>query len=507
MRPDVTTLLGVNNLPTKAERQFNGKSAEREETRLVFIAILLAGVLCSGFASAAVQPTNTLGSTGTTDLQIRTGNGVQAVCGQFIAANSGDNPVPPAGELEADLFDKCGEMVHTGRTVTGDAGGTGKSLNLSAEELASALQNIAGEEAAAGGSMATEASAGQAANIGKRLSALLSRSSSLQLSAVNVFGRDALYTLSDEDLNGANGGNAGEGDLLESRWGVFINGDFGSGEKDASDGEDGFSYDATGFTAGIDYRINNEVVLGVAAGFNNSKSDFDSSFNVSGGSMDSENTSLSTYGLFYKGNYFFDSILTVGQGNLDMDRRIVILSNSEVAENDGADRTAVSDTDSSQIAFSFGGGTEIVNGSIVFAPYVRVNSLNVKVDAFEETGAQGLNLKVGKQTIKSLSSSLGFRVSSATNTSFGVLIPQGRLEWIHEFSDDNREIKTIYVNDPRQNELIVETDDPDRDYFSMGLGLSAVFKGGTQAFVDVKSIIGLNDFSEAVVTVGARFEL
>ncbi|MCB1755035.1 MAG: autotransporter outer membrane beta-barrel domain-containing protein [Gammaproteobacteria bacterium] len=469
--------------------------------------VLVSAMMCSLPALAEVLPLNSLGRIGSTDLQIRTGNAVQAVCGQFIAANEANTP--PANELEEDLFDKCGEMVHTARVITGDEGATAKSLDLTEEELQGALQNVAGEEAAASGSMATESSVGQVSNISKRISALLSRSSTMQLSAVNIFGNDALYTLSDEELLSLSGGAAQAGDdqLLANRWGVFINGDIGSGEKDATDGEDGFSYDSAGFTVGVDYRLSDQTVLGLAAGFTSSESDFDRSSTVSGGGLDTETTNLSAYGLFYTDDYFFDFVLTAGQGSFDMERRIRIQSNSANAENDGADRTATSDTDSTQFAASFGGGTEIISGSLTFAPYARLQYLQTDVDAFEETGAGGLNLGVEKQEIESLTSALGFRASTVANASFGVLIPQGRLEWIHEFSDDEREISTVYVNDPRQNELLAVTDGPDRDYFSMGLGLSAVFKGGTQAFVDLRTLMGMSDFTETVVTAGIRFEL
>lgn len=456
--------------------------------------------------AAEVLPVNALGRTGGSDLQIATGNAVQAVCGQFIAANN--EGTAPANDLQKDLFDKCGEMVHSANALLDTGGPVAKSLNLSEAELQASLQNIAGEEAGASGSMATEASSGQAANISKRLSALLSRSSSMQLSAVNVFGGDGLYTVSMDNERLENGGAAGEGDLLDSRVGVFVNGDIGSGEKTASAGEDGFSYDSTGLTAGVDYRLNNQTVIGLAAGFNNSESSFNTNTLVSGGGLDAKATTLSLYGMYYSDNYYIDGIVSAGTGTFDMERQIVIQSNNaEGSDNDGADRLATSETDSSQISLSVGMGTDFIRGASILAPYARAQLLKVDVDGFQETGAEGLNLEVKDQEIESLSSTLGFRASHVSNASFAVLIPQVRLEWVHEFSDDGREVSTVYVNDPRQNELVFSTDAPDRDYFNLGLGVSAVFTGGTQAFIDYKKLVGMRDFEEDVVTVGIRFEL
>ncbi|MDO6460441.1 autotransporter outer membrane beta-barrel domain-containing protein [Granulosicoccaceae sp. 1_MG-2023] len=458
----------------------------------------MAGSIVSGAGLAAVEPVNNLGSIGASDLQIRTGNAVQAVCVQFNK-NGAD------GDLQADLFDKCGEMVHTANSLNGIDGPVAKDLGISREQLQAALQNVAGEETVATGSLATEASGSQTANVSKRLSALLSRNGSFRLSAVNLFGSYALYRPDTAEARGGAGGD--EDTLMASRWGVFVHGDIGTGEKDASAAEDGFSYDTRGMTLGADYRFGNGMVAGLAAGLSSTSSDFDETDTVSGGDMDADVASFSLYALAYAGPVFFDGIVTLGQGRFDLTRSIVIASESDQAENDGADREARSDTDSTQTAVSLGVGSEYNFGAVSLAPYLRAQYLDVEVDGFTETGAQGLNLRVSDQSIESVTSSLGVRLSRVSNTGFGVLVPQARLEWVHEYSDDVREVETVYANDPRENVLLTVTDEPDRDYFSLGLGASAVLRNGIQMFADVRTLMGLRDFSETQMTLGARFEL
>ena len=492
---------GVNRLRHSSSQSLQAGSCPANVApryrKWVFGAITTA--FCTS-AGAAVEPINNLGSIGATDLQIRTGNAVQAVCGQFIANGA-------EGDLEADLFDKCGEMVHTANALNDTGGPTAKDLGLTAEELQAALQNVAGEETVASGSLATEASGGQTANISKRLSALLSRSGSFRLSAVNLFGSYALYKPDTEQETGGNASADDEGGLMSSSWGVFVNGDIGTGEKDSTDAEDGFSYDTKGLTVGVDYRFSSGLVTGVAAGVNSTSSVFDESANVSGGEMDAEIGSFSLYGLHYLGRVYFDGIVTVGAGQFDLSRSIVIGSNSDNADNNGADRVATSETDSTQTSISLGVGSEYQSGAVSFAPYVRAQYLDVEVDGFTEEGADGLNLRVSDQTIESITSTAGFRISTVANTGFGVLVPQGRLEWIHEYSDDVREVETVYANDPRENVLLTVTDEPDRDYFSMGLGVSAVMKNGVQMFVDLRTLMGMSDFTDTQMTIGARLEL
>ncbi len=483
----------------------SGTLKDRAPRRLkpLAYAFCLSGIFVAAPAWSAVEPTTTLGKVGSSDLQIRTGDAVQTVCGQFIAADR--EGTPPANDLEADLFDKCGEMVHTARTVTGDPGATAKSLDLTEGELQGALQNIAGEEVAASGSIATEVSASQMASVSKRMANLLSRVATLQLSAAQLNGAGVTYAAVDTEEGPQSGGNAGEG--KSNKWGFFVNADIGSGEKDATADEDGFSVDSVGITGGVDYRMNPGTVLGLALGYNDSQSDFDTSSTVSGGDLESKVTSLSTYGLFYSKNAFFDATLTLGTGSYDMNRVIKIPSNSTNPDNNGADRVAASDTDSTQVALSFGAGSEMNRGSLSYAPYLRAQYLKVDIDGFTETGASGLNLKYEDQEVESATSTLGFRLNTVSSTSFGVVVPQARAEWVHEYSNDEREIKTFYVADPRQNLLLLVTDKPDRDYFNVGLGLSAVFKGGVQAFIDVRSLLGMQDFKETVGTVGVRMDM
>ena len=84
------------------------------------------------------DPLRTLGRVdGLTDLQQRTGDAVQAVCGAFIA-NGVDQTREDVAQ-QTILFDKCGEMVTTARVLTGEEGGTGGNLGINSEQLGAAL--------------------------------------------------------------------------------------------------------------------------------------------------------------------------------------------------------------------------------------------------------------------------------------------------------------------------------------------------------------------------------
>ena len=148
----------------------------------------------------------------------------------------------------------------------------------------------------------------------------------------------------------------------------------------------------------------------------------------------------------------------------------------------------------------------ITSGAHTFAPFARVSYLSASMDGYDEVGSSALKLRVNSQDVDSLTGVLGFRAVSTFSTSKAIISPQFSLEYIHEFSDDSRQIVSSYVHDPRNVALVIVTDDPDRDYFSASLGVSAVFQNSVQVYGEVRSLLGLKDVSEISGTVGVRFE-
>jgi uncharacterized protein with beta-barrel porin domain len=113
-------------------------------------------------------------------------------------------------------------------------------------------------------------------------------------------------------------------------------------------------------------------------------------------------------------------------------------------------------------------------------------------------------LAINEQDVESLTWALGGQVSYAVSTGFGVLVPQLRFEWEHEFLDSERTITARFVADPANTPILLQTDNPDRDYFNFGAGLSAVFQRGVSAFVYYETVLALRDVTAHQVAVGLR---
>ena len=434
---------------------------------------------------------------GQTSLQSTTGAAILVVCPQLAGLQTRD-------PLQQDLFDRCREMVHGANALDG-TGASADSIGLSAEELSSALQQVAGEEIASQGSFATEVANGQFANIGTRLSSLLRATSgggaTANVSGGNYFGAGRPY-----------GGAAQAGAEVElgGRLGVFVRGQVGFGEKDPTPQEDAFELDTSGLSFGIDYRFTDRLVLGLGLGYDNFDSDFDRTATVAGGEVEADGLSLSAYSLLHTGKVYVNGIISTGSLDYEMARRVFYQPGTGATgtgANGGADRTLTSETESDQLAAALTVGWDIYRGNFNWSPYLRINYLDVDVDPFVENDpVGGLALAFDKQTIESVQAVVGAQFTWTLSRNFGIMSPYLRAELHHETSDDARNIATRYANDPFSSTLLVRTDDPDENFASLGLGIAFVYRNGSQFFVDFDSLAGLDEVSYSVLTLGFRGE-
>lgn len=452
----------------------------------------MALALGAGTGATIAQET-TLGSFGRTELQARTGDAVQRVCSGFASGNvAADTPE------KQDLFTVCRSMVQTANDLA-DTGPTQNSLGIDADALAFALQQVTSEETIAPSTALTETSFGQLNSLFSRLVSLRGGAGGATLGMLGngVDGQRIGFA------GLATGGSAGEG-MDWGRLGAFLNVHLGSGEVDASDRQDGFDYDLQGLVVGADYRLNDQTALGMAFSYSHLDSDFNRSPTVAGGGLEADGYNLALYGTWYQDDLYLSGVLGYGRTDFELDRRIIVPSNNPNVPT--VNRTASADTDSRQWLLSLSAGYEQSSGALTYGPYLRVDYLDAKIDGYSEEGALGLNLRVDDFDVESLVGTVGARVSYAVSRNFGVLLPQARAEWHHEFQNDSQTIEARYLNDPQNILLAVETDDPDRSYFSLGVGVSGVFANGIQGFVDYEAVIGQDDVEDHLVTAGVRWE-
>lgn len=306
----------------------------------------------------------------------------------------------------------------------------------------------------------------------------------------------------------ARGGAAAADDAGFGRLGVFVNGTVIIGDQDASINESGFDFDTTGITLGLDYRFTNTLAAGLALGYMTTDTDFDGD----GGKLDSEGFNITLYSTWYPTDRFYLEG-SVGYGGSDHDQeRTIRYTLTLPTSTINVDQTATADFLGDQLAVVVGGGYEFRRGSLTFGPLAQLQYLDAEVDGYRErvsnpaAAGSGWALRIDDQQFDSLTLSLGGQASYALSQSWGVLSPQLRVEWIHEFQDDGESVTGRFIGDSSATAFSLATDDPDSDYFNLGVGLSAVTAGGLSGFVFYQRVLGFEDLDHNTVNAGVRWE-
>lgn len=287
--------------------------------------------------------------------------------------------------------------------------------------------------------------------------------------------------------------------LPDKGLGLFVRVEGARASSDPTSFDPGFTQRATVFTIGADYRVHPDVVLGAAFGSSNSRSTLDTDDAAPSGNVSHRGTSVSLYGSYYPvPNGYVDAIVQFGRGRYNSRRDIPTLND-----------TAVGETSSSQFGASVGGGYAFAAQQWSYGPYARVSYSKAELDAFvEQRNPTDSNLSVAEQSATSLISTLGAQVSYVVSQSWGVLVPNARLEWNHQFQDDKVQNIVATFAGAGAGALPIDTATTavDKNYFTFDIGLAAHFGAGRSGVLNYSTVIGRSGQTAQVITAELRLE-
>jgi len=462
---------------------------------------------------------------GASDLQQAVGIAVQAICpnlGGFAATGA-----------QLDLFLRCNELINTAVDLQTPLAPP-RSLLITGDELLAALQNVTGEELFSQGTLSARVTNGQFSNIAGRLNALrLGGASAAMGGRVASAGpysdpdrSSPGYGELSLDSRWFTGGGAAA-DVAGSRFGWFLEGSFNTGDRDQTASEDGFDFDSISLTLGLDYLLDSGVI-GVSVGVDDYDADLDTNALVSGGSVEVEGTSGSVFAALYRGNMYFDGIISFGSLDSDTSRTAFYPSNNSncaIAACPGENATLTGETDGDYVAAGVTVGYDANRGNWDISTTLSVAYRDIEIDGYTESDAAGggLSLSYADQKIESLRSILGISFTGNFSRNFGILRPQLRIEWHHEFEDDQTQLVAKYAVEeqlgipgaagPGVFSLIpgecfscflINSDVIDTDFAIVGIGLSAVFSQRPQIHFVYDALLGLDNLSSNAFSVGIR---
>ena len=411
------------------------------------------------------------------------------------------------------------ELVHTANDLTG-AGPTLYSLGLDLEGLGFAMRWTAGEEFSTQGDMSTNFLRGQMTGLASRMTALRGGTGSIAMGATN---QNNLIALGHE---GPLGGGAGS-DLNAqwSRWGFFLNADYTSGDRTATEREDAFDFDGTAINTGVDYRFSLNWVGGVMLGHQSETVEFDPNQSIVEGTVDMTGLSLQPYMLYSGERLFFSA--AVGFQSMDFDTERTISYPSLNPQIESTDTVAISGTSASSYTFSSTLGYSFFQHSAFgMEPFVALNYRNVSVDGYSETDIEneGHAFIVAEQSFGSTESTLGLKFNYLLTPNYGVFIPYVDIEYRTQHDTAPRQINAQYVDvadivaGESATVFSLPTDELDSNYMTFTVGMSAVLRGssqknadgaasgGLQAFIQYREFINLEYYNQSQISGGLRYE-
>jgi outer membrane lipase/esterase len=459
-------------------------------------------IVSQGPGSAAAGPiSNTPGLTGE---QVAVARGLEKTCEAMATAYTGGATL---NAKQQDLLNKCTAIISDYSGATNVPG------------LQQTLNAISGRQATASARIPMQFAAGQITNIQARLDALRSGERGISFSGLDFGAPSAaqpaftpLWELAKSVFGGsALGGGAGadsSGDLFGNRLGVFITGTLRRGTETTTNAEEGFDFKNTGLTFGADYRLGDAYILGIAGGYSKSRSIFDDN----GGRLDARHTSVALYGSYFTDRLHVDWQAGFGHNSYDLGRSINYDSSSSSVGCSGG----VCSTDSSgttgarEYSFSTSAGMDFHRDAFAFGPTLELDYKQVAVNGFTESGPSGLDLAFGGMTSNSLLAKVGGFASYAIKTSFGVILPQVRARYLHEFLNDARTQSVEFAADTLpgadQRAFNIYTAQPDRNYLDWRASVLFQFPHGIAGFIDYGSVAGLQNISTHELNIGLRVE-
>ena len=255
---------------------------------------------------------------------------------------------------------------------------------------------------------------------------------------------------------------------------------FGSATAPASSAGVGYDINrAAPFIAGVDWRLDNGIVAGIAATYVATSASF----------KDGSHTNVSSYqGAAYAG-------WTGGPW--------YALGSAVVSFNDFSTSRLLTpfglpgDATSSPSGQSYQGHAEAgyhwvlpaAGVTISVTPYAALDYVNAHVSGFSETGGFGA-LSVNSADSNSLQTTLGVRLTSRIAMgSYGTLIPEVRLGWNHEFGDASQSLSASLIGVPGSS-FSATGIAFGRDAALIGAGLSMELSPDAKVFVDYDGKLG-----------------
>jgi uncharacterized protein with beta-barrel porin domain len=275
------------------------------------------------------------------------------------------------------------------------------------------------------------------------------------------------------------------------RYGLYLEPDVVLGNRGTTVNNTGYNFTSAGFTLGADYRVWDDLLVGVATGYSHTGA----SFSGSGGGAENNSWPILAYAAYMPKNFYTFGSLGYTLNLFDLNRQIAF---------DVINRTARSSTSGNQLNFYGESGYDLKLRSAVVTPMVSLAYSQIWVNGFTEDGAGALNLKVGPQNPSSLQTGVGAKMTVPLKVKSIAVVPQVYASYQHEFSDNARGLDARLSQGSSNFNWTV--DRAGRNFAVGGGNLSVGLKKNLNLRLDYNAEVGRKDYTAHNINVGLRWQ-
>ena len=238
--------------------------------------------------------------------------------------------------------------------------------------------------------------------------------------------------------------------ILPNDWEVWSEGSISFGKIGESSLSSAQDIDSLGITVGVDTKMDDDKILGVALRVGSTDVDV----GTFGSKVDTNALSLSLYGInSLENSNFLKHVFGVSYLDSDIVRKF-----------EGTD-TNTGDREGKQVFGSLNFGREYEDGDLTITPIGRIDGSHTALNGYTESGIAALSYN--DQDISSLMASLGVLIDQDVDLENSNVKSRINLEYGKEFASSSK-VVTSYVSNSESFEY--QADNKNRDIYTAGLG-------------------------------------
>ncbi len=277
----------------------------------------------------------------------------------------------------------------------------------------------------------------------------------------------------------------------QSRWGLFADGGAALGSQRSSSHQTGYNFTLGGLTLGADYRLTDNLLVGLATGYSHTAS----GFSGAGGRVALHAIPVNAYAAYFSGSLYAYGSLGYALNLFNLKREINFA---------GISRTAAGSATGNQFNLYGEAGYDLKLRRFILTPSATLAYSALWVGGFSEKGAGALNLRVAPQNAGSVQTGVGGRLTLPLKVGQVLVVPQGYAFYQHEFADDSRGLRAGLSQG--SSTFSWQTDAAGRNFALVGASLTLGIKENLYAQVNFSSDVGRGNSTAHYFNAGLRFE-